>query len=186
MMLLDHLCHRITPFLFFLRFFFDVDYFLKVTIEFVTISLLFYVLVFWPHGIWDLSSQFRGRTLTPWIGRRSLKPLDHEGSPSTFLILMFSYDLFYLLKYITFKHGNTLFFFLCFYAYKVLYLVIRYNFTSIFFCSCMASHFTFMLVVTLLPSQQHDTGVCSKTFCFLVLRIALSRDTYYFYIFSVL
>ena len=27
---------------------------------------------------------------------------------------MFSYDLFYLLKYITFKHGNTLFFFLCF------------------------------------------------------------------------
>ena len=30
-------------------FFFDVDY-LKIFIEFVTILLLFYVLVFWPHG----------------------------------------------------------------------------------------------------------------------------------------
>ena len=30
--------------------------FLKVFIEFLTILLLFYVLIFWPHGMWDLSS----------------------------------------------------------------------------------------------------------------------------------
>ena len=29
----------------------------KVFTEFVTILLLFYVLVFWPRGMWDLNSQ---------------------------------------------------------------------------------------------------------------------------------
>ena len=28
---------------------------LKVFVEFVTTLLLFYVLVFWPEGMWDLS-----------------------------------------------------------------------------------------------------------------------------------
>ena len=37
-------------------FFFDVDHFFKVFIEFVTKLLLFYVLVFWSRGMWDLSS----------------------------------------------------------------------------------------------------------------------------------
>ena len=31
----------------------------KVFTEFVTILLLFYVLVFWPQGMWDLSSPTR-------------------------------------------------------------------------------------------------------------------------------
>ena len=31
----------------------------KVLIEFVTTLLLFYVLVFWPRGMWDLSSPTR-------------------------------------------------------------------------------------------------------------------------------
>ena len=44
----------------------------KVFIEFVTIVLLFYVLVFWPRGMWDLSSLTRDWTCTPCIGRRSL------------------------------------------------------------------------------------------------------------------
>ena len=44
----------------------------KVFIEFVTILLLFYVLVFWARGIRHLSSQARDRTHTPCIGRRSL------------------------------------------------------------------------------------------------------------------
>ena len=34
--------------------------------------LLLYVLVFWPQGMWDLSSLTRDRTCTPCIGRRSL------------------------------------------------------------------------------------------------------------------
>ena len=44
----------------------------KVFTEFVTILLLFYVLVFWPGGMWDLSSPTRDRTRTPCIGRQSL------------------------------------------------------------------------------------------------------------------
>ena len=44
----------------------------KVFIEFVTILLLFYVLVFWLQGTWDLSSLTRDRTCTPCFGRRSL------------------------------------------------------------------------------------------------------------------
>ena len=44
-------------------------FFLKLFIEFVTILLLFYVLVFWPRGMWDLSFPVRDQTLTPCIGR---------------------------------------------------------------------------------------------------------------------
>ena len=44
----------------------------KDFIEFVTILLLFYVLVFWPRGMWDLSSPTRDRIHTPCIGRQSL------------------------------------------------------------------------------------------------------------------
>ena len=42
-----------TVHLVFLKDFFDVDHFFKVFIEFVTILLLFYVLVFQPGGMWD-------------------------------------------------------------------------------------------------------------------------------------
>ena len=34
--------------------------FFTIFIEFVAILLLFYVLEFWPEGIWDLSSPARG------------------------------------------------------------------------------------------------------------------------------
>ena len=44
----------------------------KVFIEFVTIVFLFYVLVFWPQGMWDLSSPTRDGTHTPYIGRQGL------------------------------------------------------------------------------------------------------------------
>ena len=39
--------------------------------EFITLFLLFCVLVFWPWGMWDLISPTRDRTCTPCIGRRS-------------------------------------------------------------------------------------------------------------------
>ena len=44
---------------------------LKVFSEFVTILLLFYVLVFWLRGMWDPSSLTRDGTHTPCLGRRS-------------------------------------------------------------------------------------------------------------------
>ena len=58
---------------FLLRFFFMWTI-LKVFIEFVTILLLFYVLIFWPRGMWDLRSLTRDQTYTPCIGRQSLNP----------------------------------------------------------------------------------------------------------------
>ena len=41
----------------------------KVFIELITTLFLFYVLVFWPQGMWDLNSPTRDRTHTPYIGR---------------------------------------------------------------------------------------------------------------------
>ena len=74
-----------SPWLFFFSFFFfDVDHFFKVFIEFVTILLLFYVLVFWPRGIWDLSSSTRDRTLTPCTRRRILNPWTTREVPGLF------------------------------------------------------------------------------------------------------
>ena len=54
------------------HFYLLIFYCFKVFIEFVTILLLFYVLVFWPRGMWDLSSPTRDRARTPRIGSRSL------------------------------------------------------------------------------------------------------------------
>ena len=44
----------------------------KVFIEFVTTLFLCYVLVFWPQGMWYLSSLTKDRTCTLSIGRQSL------------------------------------------------------------------------------------------------------------------
>ena len=52
-------------------FYFGLDHF-KLCMKFITILLLFYVLVFWPRGMWDLRSPTRGGTLTPCIRRRIL------------------------------------------------------------------------------------------------------------------
>ena len=54
------------------KFLFDLDHFKKVFNEFVTTLLLFYVLVFWPRGMWDLGSLTRDLTHTPCTGRQSL------------------------------------------------------------------------------------------------------------------
>ena len=37
----------------------------KIFIEFISVLLLFYVLVFWPQGMWDLSSPDQGSNLHP-------------------------------------------------------------------------------------------------------------------------
>ena len=54
-------------------FFFDVDHFFKeVFIGFVTILLLFCVLIFWLKGVWGLGSLTRDQICSPGIGRQSL------------------------------------------------------------------------------------------------------------------
>ena len=62
---------------------------LKVFIEFITISFLFSFLVFWPQGMWDLSSPTRDQIHAPAIGKWSLNhwtswkvPLNPKGSPT--------------------------------------------------------------------------------------------------------
>ena len=74
---------------FFLRFFLMWTIF-KVFIEFVTILLLFYVLVFWPRGMWDLSSPTKEggvlTTGTPGKSHNTLfsgKKTEHTLEPSS-------------------------------------------------------------------------------------------------------
>ena len=47
---------------------FDMDHFLKVCVEFVTVLLLIYVLVFWLGDMWGLSSLIRDGTCAPAKG----------------------------------------------------------------------------------------------------------------------
>ena len=54
----------------------------KFFIEFVTILLLFYVLVFWLPAMWDLSSLTRDQTHALCIGRRSLNHWTSREVPS--------------------------------------------------------------------------------------------------------
>ena len=65
----------------------------KVFIEFVTILLLFHVLVFWPWGIWDLSSPTWDQTHTPCIGRRSLNHWTTREIPHCYYWLIFIQNL---------------------------------------------------------------------------------------------
>ena len=57
----------------------------KVFVEFVAILLLFHVLVFWPHVLWNLSSPTRDWTQTPCIGRGNLKHWTTSEVPLIFL-----------------------------------------------------------------------------------------------------
>ena len=68
--------HRFVPSFFFLRFL-NVDHFksfywICYNIASVFCCLFDLVLVSWPQGMWDLSSQTRGRTCTPCLGRQCL------------------------------------------------------------------------------------------------------------------
>ena len=61
---------------FFLRYF-SMHTIFKVSSEFVTILLLFYVLVLWPWGIVRHSSPIRDQIQSPCSGRRSLNHWTH-------------------------------------------------------------------------------------------------------------
>ena len=56
---------------FFFKIFFYVDHF-KVFIEFITIFFLLYIFVYWPCGMWDLSSLTRDGTSTCCMERQRL------------------------------------------------------------------------------------------------------------------
>ena len=74
----------------------------KVFIDFVTILLLFfYVLVFWPQGMWDLSSLTRDRTRTPCFGRRSLNHRTAREVPNTLTVIPMRHLRHREVKYIT-------------------------------------------------------------------------------------
>ena len=58
---------------FFFKIFFLMWTIFKVSIEFFRILLVFYILVFWWQGMWDLSSRTRNQACTPCNGGWSLK-----------------------------------------------------------------------------------------------------------------
>ena len=76
--------------------FFDVDHFLKVFTEFVTILLPLYVSVFWPRGMWDLNSPTRDRTRTPFIGRWSFNHWTAREVPKRVVKLVIKGHPFYM------------------------------------------------------------------------------------------
>ena len=68
----------------------------KVFIEFVTILLPLYVLVFWPRGMWYPTSPARDRTCTPLHWKAKSQQLDCQGIPNIaffiIYIVSFSYE----------------------------------------------------------------------------------------------
>ena len=73
---------------YFLNIFLDVGHFLKSLLNLLQYCFCFYDLVFWPQGMWDLSSPSRDWPY-PLTGRWSLKPLKHQGSPMCVCVLNF-------------------------------------------------------------------------------------------------
>ena len=61
----------------------------KVFIEFVTIWLLFYVLVFWLQDMWDFNSLTRDQTCTPCVGKRSLNHWTTRDVPASIEWMLF-------------------------------------------------------------------------------------------------
>ena len=72
--------------------------FLKSLLIF-TILLLFYVLVFWPWGMWDPNSPTQDGTHTPCIGRWSLNHWTAR-EVSIFILLFITYYLVLILLFI--------------------------------------------------------------------------------------
>ena len=76
----------------FLSFFFFLTWTIfKVFVEFVTILLLFYVLVFWPLGMWDLSSPARDWTRITCTGRQSLNHWTAREVPTLTFLCQWKY-----------------------------------------------------------------------------------------------
>ena len=59
--------------------------FFKAFTEFVTLLFLFYLLVFWPQGVWGLNSLNREPNLHSSCWQVKSLQLDHQGSPSSLL-----------------------------------------------------------------------------------------------------
>ena len=95
-------------------FFFLMWTIFEVFIGFVTRLLLFYVLIFWPWGMWDLSSQTRDWTLTPYTGRQSLNHWTTREVPPAYLrVVWCGPTLFDLLSENSFKFCFCLNFCIC-------------------------------------------------------------------------
>ena len=77
--------------LFFFFFFFwcgPFSLFLSFYWIYYNIASVFYVLFFWPWGMWDLSSPTRDRTHTPCIGRQSFNHWTTREVPGTLSLVI--------------------------------------------------------------------------------------------------
>ena len=64
-------------------------------IEYVTALVVFYVLVFWLHCMWDPSSLIRNQTLAFCTGTQSLSNWTAREVPVLSCLLVFGKELFY-------------------------------------------------------------------------------------------
>ena len=62
--------------------------FLSLYWIYYNIASVFYVLFFWPWGMWDLSSPTRDRTHTPCIGRQSFNHWTTREVPGTLSLVI--------------------------------------------------------------------------------------------------
>ena len=60
--------------------------FFKSLLNLLQYCFCFYVLVFWPQGMWDFSSPTRDRTCTPRVGRQSFNHWTAREIPQYFII----------------------------------------------------------------------------------------------------
>ena len=76
----------------------------KVSTEFIAVLLLFYVLVFWPQNMWDLSSSTRDQIHTLCTGRQSQPCTTREAPliPSLIYISLMTNSVKYL--FLSSKH----------------------------------------------------------------------------------
>jgi len=91
--------------------------FFKVFIKFVTTLLLFYVLIFWPWGMWDLSSLTRDQTHTLCVRRRS---------PNQWTVRIVPLSASFLINWVLFII-----------PFSLLYWLIIYNSSFCYFSCCI-------------------------------------------------
>ena len=67
----------------------------------------FYVLVFWPWGMWDLGSRTRDQTRTPYIGRRSLNHWTAREVPILSYLICLPFKTFIKINMFLYKNKST-------------------------------------------------------------------------------
>ena len=135
--------------------YFQVDH-CKVFIEFVTILLLFYILVFWLWGMWGLNLTTRDWICTPCIGWWSLHPWTSRQISAPLFLHIFSH-----LKFLSFLNNWSIVGLQCF-SFKC-----TPNRCS---CTCIYIYFQILFLYRLLQNIEYNS-LCNTvgSYCLFIL-----------------